>query len=163
MKIFDIVYKHVGHGSLAQLGEHLPYKQRVTGSSPVTPTNLCGSGSVVERCLAKANVASSNLVFRSKYSVTAQGRNAYYMIVRHHSQVVRQRPAKPLPPVQVRVVPPISPLPLSARIVWAFLFARVAEQADARDLKSRDGNIVPVRVRFRAPTKKALSRAPFLM
>ena len=26
-------------GSLAQLGEHLPYKQRVTGSSPVVPTN----------------------------------------------------------------------------------------------------------------------------
>lgn len=26
---------------------------------------ICGSGSVVERCLAKANVASSNLVFRS--------------------------------------------------------------------------------------------------
>ena len=25
-------------GSLAQLGEHLPYKQGVTGSSPVTPT-----------------------------------------------------------------------------------------------------------------------------
>ena len=24
------------HGSLAQLGEHLPYKQRVTGSNPVT-------------------------------------------------------------------------------------------------------------------------------
>ena len=28
------------NGSLAQLGEHLPYKQRVTGSSPVTPTNM---------------------------------------------------------------------------------------------------------------------------
>ena len=27
-----------GNGSLAQLGEHLPYKQRVTGSSPVAPT-----------------------------------------------------------------------------------------------------------------------------
>ena len=27
-------------GVLAQLGEHLPYKQRVTGSSPVTPTFL---------------------------------------------------------------------------------------------------------------------------
>ena len=27
------------NGSLAQLGEHLPYKQRVTGSSPVTSTN----------------------------------------------------------------------------------------------------------------------------
>ena len=26
------------HGSIAQLGEHLPYKQRVTGSSPVVPT-----------------------------------------------------------------------------------------------------------------------------
>ena len=25
-------------GSIAQLGEHLPYKQRVTGSSPVTST-----------------------------------------------------------------------------------------------------------------------------
>ena len=27
-------------GVLAQLGEHLPYKQRVTGSSPVGPTNF---------------------------------------------------------------------------------------------------------------------------
>ena len=27
-------------GILAQLGEHLPYKQRVTGSSPVGPTIL---------------------------------------------------------------------------------------------------------------------------
>ena len=27
-------------GILAQLGEHLPYKQRVTGSSPVGPTFL---------------------------------------------------------------------------------------------------------------------------
>ena len=27
-------------GSIAQLGEHLPYKQGVTGSSPVVPTNL---------------------------------------------------------------------------------------------------------------------------
>ena len=26
------------YGGLAQLGEHLPYKQRVTGSSPVVPT-----------------------------------------------------------------------------------------------------------------------------
>ena len=25
-------------GGLAQLGEHLPYKQGVTGSSPVAPT-----------------------------------------------------------------------------------------------------------------------------
>ena len=30
-------------GSIAQLGEHLPYKQRVTGSSPVVPTMLFAS------------------------------------------------------------------------------------------------------------------------
>ena len=30
--------KQSGNGSLAQLGEHLPYKQGVTGSSPVGPT-----------------------------------------------------------------------------------------------------------------------------
>ena len=28
------------YGVLAQLGEHLPYKQRVTGSSPVGPINF---------------------------------------------------------------------------------------------------------------------------
>ena len=28
-------------GSLAQLGEHLPYKQRVIGSSPIGPTDNC--------------------------------------------------------------------------------------------------------------------------
>ncbi len=27
------------YGSIAQLGEHLPYKQRVIGSSPIVPTN----------------------------------------------------------------------------------------------------------------------------
>ena len=32
-----VVERYETHGSLAQLGEHLPYKQRVTGSSPVTP------------------------------------------------------------------------------------------------------------------------------
>ncbi len=30
--------KTIHIGVLAQLGEHLPYKQRVTGSSPVGPT-----------------------------------------------------------------------------------------------------------------------------
>ena len=112
----------IAYGRLAQLVEYLPYKQRVIGSSPISPTIDCnlfigtsckqfnhlfsiwersnegntfrvsfieatsspikefyeckttkerkdvarGSGSVVERCLAKANVASSNLVFRSR-------------------------------------------------------------------------------------------------
>ena len=53
------------------MGEHLPYKQEVIGSSPITPTiyfygiKLCGGGSAVERRLAKANVAGSNPVLRS--------------------------------------------------------------------------------------------------
>ena len=62
-----------GHrGSIAQLGEHLPYKQRVTGSSPVVPTIIsviyAGLAHLVERHLAKVEVASSSLVTRSKVS-----------------------------------------------------------------------------------------------
>ena len=34
------------YGILAQLGEHLPYKQRVTGSSPVGPIKICRHGSI---------------------------------------------------------------------------------------------------------------------
>ena len=38
------------HGILAQLGEHLPYKQRVIGSSPIGPTytnySVCRCGSI---------------------------------------------------------------------------------------------------------------------
>ena len=34
----DKVVRNDADGSIAQLGEHLPYKQRVTGSSPVVPT-----------------------------------------------------------------------------------------------------------------------------
>ena len=47
----------------------------------------------------------------------------FYPLVRHHSQVVRQRPAKPLPPVRVWVVPPIkrqrgSPVVFSLSPEW---------------------------------------------
>ena len=34
------------HGSIAQLGEHMPYKHGVTGSSPVVPTNIWPCGAV---------------------------------------------------------------------------------------------------------------------
>ena len=40
MTCLNNVYQHlyiILYGILAQLGEHLPYKQRVTGSSPVGP------------------------------------------------------------------------------------------------------------------------------
>ena len=70
----------------------------------------CGSSSVVEHHLAKVRVASSSLVFRSR---------------RRHSQVVRQRSAKPLFPSSI--------LGAASTIVT---HAGVAEQADATDLKS---------------------------
>ncbi len=71
---YDILFKQVG--SLAQPGEHLPYKQRVIGSIPITSTInsadsfLCGNSSVVERHLAKVNVAGSSLVSRSNRKLT---------------------------------------------------------------------------------------------
>ena len=37
----SFLYSNKTFGILAQLGEHLPYKQRVTGSSPVGP--ICGA------------------------------------------------------------------------------------------------------------------------
>ena len=62
--------------SVAQSVEQRTENPRVGGSIPPGGTIhffvdveyyvICGSGSVVERHLAKVNVASSNLVFRSK-------------------------------------------------------------------------------------------------
>ena len=56
--------------------------------------HLCGSGSVVERHLAKVNVASSNLVFRSKH----KRRDSASFVIWRHSQVVRHGSATPLFP-----------------------------------------------------------------
>ena len=49
------------YGRLAQLGEHLPYKQRVTGSSPVLSTkkeNAASSTTSTERGSNPANARS---------------------------------------------------------------------------------------------------------
>ena len=72
----------------------------------------CGNSSAVEHRLAKAGVASSNLVSRSNF-------------IWRHSQAVRQRSAKPLFPSSI--------LGAASTIVT---HAGVAEQADATDLKS---------------------------
>ena len=45
-------------GILAQLGEHLPYKQRVTGSSPVGPI-ICRHGSMAEQLICNQQVVGS--------------------------------------------------------------------------------------------------------
>ena len=38
--LYDNIYESLSYGSLAQLGEHLPYKQRVIGSSPIAPISF---------------------------------------------------------------------------------------------------------------------------
>ena len=96
---------------LAQSVEHLTFNQRVEGSSP-SWLIFCGSSSVVEHHLAKVGVAGSNPVFRSN------------LIFRRHSQVVRQRSAKPLSSVQIRLPPPF------------FILASMVELAIALDSKS---------------------------
>ncbi len=47
------------HGGLAQLGERLPYKQRVTGSSPVSSIEPLAQ--LVEHLTFNQRVDSSNL------------------------------------------------------------------------------------------------------
>ena len=40
------------NGGIAQLGEHLPYKQRVTGSIPVVPTIMRNAEVVLKTAFA---------------------------------------------------------------------------------------------------------------
>ena len=108
-------------GGLAQLGEHLPYKQRVSGSSPLTSTMWPGSSvgqstslsrwgssvrarsgspfaaiaQLVERILGKDEVSSSNLLSSS----SAEAHSARYALwvssYRGIAQLVEQRSPKP--------------------------------------------------------------------
>ena len=40
------------YGRIAQLGEHLPYKQGVIGSSPIAPTNLLYMSNIAKQEVA---------------------------------------------------------------------------------------------------------------
>ena len=53
-----------GHGRLAQLGEHLPYKQGVIGSSPIA-TIICPSGGTGRRTGLKILRANPSYRFDS--------------------------------------------------------------------------------------------------
>ena len=62
-------------------------------------------------------------------------------------RVVMQRPAKPCTPVRFRLQPPW-------HRINCLLIAQVVELVDTRDLKSLEGNFVPVQVRLWAPMLK---------
>ena len=47
-------------GILAQLGEHLPYKQGVTGSSPVGPSVLADMAQLAEQLICNQQVEGSS-------------------------------------------------------------------------------------------------------
>ena len=63
---FEEMSNHHDERAFSSAGsEHLPYKQRVGGSNPSTPTRFAEIAQLVEHNLAKVGVASSSLVFRS--------------------------------------------------------------------------------------------------
>ena len=56
-------------GILAQLGEHLPYKQRVTGSSPVGPT-FADVAQLAEQLICNQQVIGSSPIIGSLYIIS---------------------------------------------------------------------------------------------
>ncbi len=56
---FWVVCVH-SYGILAQLGEHLPYKQRVTGSSPVGPIFYADMAQLAEQLICNQQVNGSS-------------------------------------------------------------------------------------------------------
>ena len=83
--------------SVAQSVEQRTENPRVVGSIPTGGTIYADLAHLVERHLAKVEVASSSLVIRS---IGALKSALYFQknLIRHHSQAVRQRSAKPLFP-----------------------------------------------------------------
>ena len=63
-------------GVLAQLGEHLPYKQRVTGSSPVGPI-FADVAQLAEQLICNQQVIGSSpiigLVFHKTLNIISRG------------------------------------------------------------------------------------------
>jgi hypothetical protein len=97
----------------------------------------CGFNSVVECHLAKVKVASSNLVF------------PLHIYFRRHSQVVRQRTANPLPPVQIWVPPPFYNARKKQNILCRS--GGIGRRTGLKILRS--SKTVPVRFRSPAPSK----------
>ncbi len=80
-------------GSIAQLGEHLPYKQRVIGSSPIVPTTF---GPVVQlvrtlACHARGRrfepVPGRHIALSGEISFSAQFADVAHLVERHLAKV----------------------------------------------------------------------------
>jgi hypothetical protein len=112
-----------------------------------------GIAQLVERDLAKVEVASSNLVSRSNFFL----RNSLIRItlalqsvsnvLRRNGRMAMQRIANPWISVRLRVPPPV----FWKALIIKTCVARVVKLVDTRDLKSLASNGVPVQVRPRAP------------
>ena len=59
--VVKVNIKFILNGILAQLGEHLPYKQRVTGSSPVGPI-IADVAQLAEQLICNQQVTGSSPV-----------------------------------------------------------------------------------------------------
>ena len=81
---------------MAQSVEQGTENPRVVGSIPTGgTTGYADLAHLVERHLAKVEVASSSLVIRSTGRLKGFKRPYFLKLIRHHSQAVRQRSAKP--------------------------------------------------------------------
>ena len=85
-------------GSIAQLGEHLPYKQRVTGSSPVTPTiktKYAGVAQLAEQLICNQQVAGSSPITSSNMGRFPSGQRGQTVNLLLIASVVRIHPLPP--------------------------------------------------------------------
>ncbi len=69
LRWFESSFLHQ-NGRIAQLGEHLPYKQEVTGSIPVVPTIFfAGIAQLVEQLTCNQQVVGSSPITSSIFKV----------------------------------------------------------------------------------------------